>query len=151
MKVKTYTAAQVAAKRKRKPKKPKSIYGKVTHPKAKFFEQHAGYGHIPGKETPAQGRARGARSLAAAEREGKRRGWNVEWEYDPLPYDMGDAETEMPNEVLVAVLKDQQGNVLASVGGIGDPSRQYRRVVEAELMSEALNEGRRLTALRRGF
>ena len=77
--------------------------------------------------------------LAKAEQEAEARDWTVEWSYDDLPYDMGDAETEMPSEVLVAVLKDASGNVLGSLGGIGDPDSNYRRVVEAELALEALS------------
>ena len=50
---------------------------------------------------------------------------------------MGDEE-KMPNEVLCATLKDKDGHVLESLGGIGDPSRDYARMVEAELSLEAL-------------
>ena len=44
----------------------------------------------------------------------------------------------MPDEVLIAVLKDADGHVLESGGGIGDPSPSYRRLVEAELALEAM-------------
>jgi hypothetical protein len=80
----------------------------------------------------------GAMKLAQAEYEAEERGWTVEWDYDNEPYDMGDAETEMPSEVLVAILKDASGNVIGSLSGIGDPDNNYRRVVEAELALEAL-------------
>src|SRR5277367_5306292 len=108
----------------------------------KFFYKHAGSSYTPGKETKAQGKRRGAQALAHAEAEAKRRGWRVEWEHSQEEYQMGDAETEHPNEVLDAVLKDEDGHVLASLGSIGDPSRSYGRVIEAELALEALaNEG----------
>jgi len=104
---------------------------------AEFFYKHAAYSYGPG-QTKRQGRMEGAMKLARAEREAEERGWKVEWEYDETPYDMGDAETEMPNEVLVAVLKDANNNVIGSLSGIGDPDDNYRRVVEAELALEAL-------------
>ena len=44
----------------------------------------------------------------------------------------------MPDEVLIAVLKDADGHVLESLGGIGDPSPSYQRLVEAELALEAM-------------
>lgn len=103
-----------------------------------FFYKHAGYSHDPKKETRAQGRRRGAKALARAEAEASARGWRVEWEGDPEAYEMGDAETEEPREVLGAVLRDENGHVLGSLWGIGDPTREYRRVVEAELALEAL-------------
>ena len=106
---------------------------------AQFFYKHAGWGYTPGKETKAQGQRRGAKLLAEAEAEAARRGWRVKWEDDQLPYEIGDAETEMPSEVLTAVLYDENGNVLASLGGIADPDRNYGRVVEAELALEALD------------
>ena len=106
--------------------------------RTKFFIEHAGVSYRPGKETKAQGRRRGAEALARAEQYAEEQGWKVEWDYDQNEYQMGDAETEMPNEVLVAVLRDADGHVLESLGGIGDPSDSYRRVVEAELALEAM-------------
>ena len=69
-------------------------------PRAKavaFFHKHAGYSWDPKKETHEQGRRRCARELADAEQTAAARGWRVEWEHDELPYEMGDAETEMPS------------------------------------------------------
>jgi hypothetical protein len=104
---------------------------------AEFFYKHAAYSYGP-DQTKRQGRMEGAMKLARAEREAEERGWNVEWQPDGMPYDMGDAETEMPNEVLFAVLKDASGNIIGSLSGIADPDNNYRRVVEAELALEAL-------------
>ena len=83
------------------------------------------------------GNAQNAEDLARAEEIANEQDWKVEWSNDLDEYQMGEAE-EQPNEVLTAVLKDGQGNVLASLSGIGDPSREYQRVVEAELAAEAL-------------
>lgn len=129
----------MAKARRRKPiRKPRST---SAHANAvKFFYKHAGWGYTPGKETKAQGRRRGAVLLARAEAEAEKRGWRVKWDHSPEAYEMGDAETEMPSEVLDAVLYDEEGHVRGSLGQIGDPSRAYGRVVEAELALEALQE-----------
>jgi hypothetical protein len=103
----------------------------------KFFYKHAGYSHGPG-QTAHQRRLEGAKRLALAEEYAKEMGWTVEWDYDELPYEMGDAETKMPDEVLVADLFDEEHHHLESLGGIGDPDGNYRRVVEAELVLEAM-------------
>lgn len=115
----------------------------------KFFYKHAGSSYMPGKETPAQGKRRGAKRLAHAEAAAKRRGWEVEWDHEQSP-DLSWADEEQREdieEVLDAVLKDEHGHVLASLGNItfgrdSMANRNYRRVVEAELALEALgNEG----------
>ena len=106
-----------------------------------FFYKHAGWGYAPGKETKAQGRRRGAKLLAHAEKEAERRGWRVEWE-DEISPDlswMDDDERAESHEVLTAVLRDENGGVLASLGNITEPDRNYGRVVEAELALEALD------------
>jgi hypothetical protein len=126
----------MATKRRKSPAKKRTP---TSHSKAvAFFMKWAGWGYTPGKETKAQGRRRGAIALAKAEAEAARRGWRVKWEHSQEPYEMGDAETEMPSEVLDAVLYDENGNVIGSLSQIGDPSNQYSRVVEAELALEAL-------------
>jgi hypothetical protein len=81
---------------------------------------------------------RAARDLARAEKFAAESGWEVDWQYDPEPYQMGDAEETPPSEVMVAALRDSDNNVLASLGGIGDPDANYRRVVDAELALEAM-------------
>lgn len=106
--------------------------------RVKFFMEQAGESYQPGKETRAQGRRRGAEALARAEQYAEEQGWKVEWEFDQDEYQLGDAETEMPKEVLEAVLRDADGRVLESLGGIGDPTDNYQRVVEAELALEAM-------------
>ena len=79
-----------------------------------------------------------AMKLAKAEQHAEEQGWTVEWDYDQDEYQLGDAEDKMPDEVLIAVLKDADGHVLESLGGIGDPSPSYQRLVEAELALEAM-------------
>ena len=84
-----------------------------------------------------QGAGKNSEALAQAEQEIEERGWKVEWDHDDDEYQMGDEE-KMPDEVLCAVLKDENGHSLASLGGIGDPSPGYARMVEAELALEAI-------------
>lgn len=113
----------------------------------KFHHKHGGYSYDPKKETKAQGRRRSAKQAAKAEEIAREHGWRFEWEHDPEPYEMGDAETETPDEVLTCVLYDENGEVLASLGGIGMSGTQrerkdYGRIIEAELAMEgASNKG----------
>lgn len=99
----------------------------------RFFREHAGY--IVGQS------AKGAWNLARAELEATSRGWYCEWEHDPDGIDtLGDIPPEEVEEILVAVLYDEDGEVLSSLGGVVDPDRSYARVVEAELALEVLLE-----------
>lgn len=87
--------------------------------------------------------AKGAMDLARAEKYADDHGWEAVWEDDPEEYELGDAETERPFEVLTCVIKDENGHVLGSLGSIGmsgnaRQDRDYRRVVEAELALEAM-------------
>ncbi len=106
-----------------------------------FFRKNAG--GVVGREDES------ARALAHAEQEATARGWYVEWFDDPEGWDsLGDIDPETVKEVLYAVLKDENGEVLASLGSIADPDRTYGRVVEAELALEALS-GAGVTEARR--
>ena len=93
-----------------------------------FFRQHAG--GIVGHD------AIYALRLARAELRATIEGYAVEWRDDPDGRDtfMND---QQPAECLVALLVDPVGRTVASLGGIGDPDRDYRRVVAAELALEA--------------
>lgn len=105
-----------------------------------FFFENAGWSYDPKKETSDQGKLRCAQALAHAEAEARKRGWSVCWDYDPEPYQRGDAEERVPDEVFVAILYDENTIPRASLGGIGDPTPEYRRVIAAELAHEALLE-----------
>lgn len=109
-----------------------------------FFRTHGGYVNPVDAEKSAQ-------KLAYAEACAKKAGWRCEWQDDPDPYNMGDAEAEMPKEVLGCVLKDAKNKHLASLWGIGDPSFDYMRIVEAELASEALADVRHFDAHKRAL
>lgn len=94
-----------------------------------FFKKHAGgrQGH----------NAADCLALARAEAAAEALGWDSEWENDDLPWESDDDYE--PSEVLGCVLKDADGEVLESLWAIADPTREYARVVEAELALEALS------------
>jgi len=108
----------------------------------KFFYANAGTSYNPATETKAQGKARGARRLAKAERLARQLGYTFRWgddwtcgdhtkEYDC--YEDGSPETCEYCQML-----DPAGKVVQSLGCIDDATREYRRVVEAELALEEL-------------
>lgn len=104
-----------------------------------FFRKHASHAVRPG-ESKARAKTRAAQALVRAEAEAEARGWTVDWEDDPEPWE---GDVERPFEVLTAVLRDAGGRALASLGGIGmtgvrKTDSDYRRVVEAELADEAI-------------
>jgi len=102
-----------------------------------FFRDNAGY--IVGE------RALGALRLAQAEQHAQANGWDVEWANDLEGCICCDFESEScacstgeSHEVYVAVLRDEAGRVLASLGSICQPDRAYMGVVGAVLALEAL-------------
>jgi hypothetical protein len=109
-----------------------------------FFYQNAGYSYDPEKETAERGRIRCAVELAEAEQYARNLGWEFEWDWDECPdlSWMTDEEREQDHEVLCCRIPDPENSrySLASLCGITDPDSNYRRVVEAELASEALAE-----------
>lgn len=111
-----------------------------------FFREHAGYAYDPKIETAAQGRARCARALAAAEQWARDEGYSFSWSIDPLASSadwIADGGRDCdPWAVWQCAMLDPEGDCAASLHGIdfgregrpyGDP---YRRVVEAELAAE---------------
>ncbi len=129
----------------------KMAKSKVETAAVAFFLREAGYSCSPG-ESEAVARTRGARSLAYAEAEAQRRGWTVRWEDDPDGWEslrsdvrqgyISESDAKEVVEILSAVLRDSDGEVLASVGNVqfsrGPLAQRYGRVVEAELAQEAL-------------
>lgn len=111
-----------------------------------FFREHAGYSYGAG-ETPDQGRTRGAITLARAEAGAKEHGWYTEWRSDEEPCigcECGSFDcpcfTGESHETLGAILYDDQERVLGSLGSICEPSKEYCRMIEAELADEAFTE-----------
>jgi hypothetical protein len=109
-----------------------------------FFFQHAGYSYNPKTETAEQGRLRCAVELAKSEEYARNLGWEFEWEWDSDPdlSWMSDEEREQDHEVLCCRIPDPENTrySLASLCGITDANSKYRRVIEAELASEAIAE-----------
>ncbi len=110
----------------------------------RFFYNESGYSYNPKTETREQGRMRGAKALAKAEAHAKDVGYIFEWGYDDVDSSEWSDETP-PYAQWICIVRDANGEVLASLGGIdfgrdgepwGDP---YKRVVEAELASEAID------------
>lgn len=112
-----------------------------TRSKWRFFMQHAGYATPPGRVAYAM-------SLAVAESLGEQTGLTVTWDNEQdVDVSWMDAEQLADYQagdivMLAAVCRDASGAVLASCGNISltgswedDP---YRRVMDAELMAEAL-------------
>lgn len=111
----------------------------VSNNRYRFFRQHAGGTVGRNAET--------AYHLARAEEYAADRGWRFDWEPDQDP-DLSwcacaDGKVSHSHEVLICTLRDSAGKVLASLGGIVDADRNYGRVIEAELASEALSTGPR--------
>lgn len=116
---------------------------KVLTPDQFFFYQNAGYSYAK-TETPQQGRIRCAKALAESEAIGKRLEYVFEWDWDECPdlSWMSEEEREQEHEVLCCRIVDPENPrySLASLCGITDPDHNYRRVIEAELASEAIAE-----------
>ncbi len=100
---------------------------------------------IPKTETPEAGRLRCAQDLAAAEEFAAELEWVFSWDADEdgcIGCDCGSEDCACSmgtwHDVMSCVLRNQAGDVLASLGSICDPSADYARVIEAELASEAM-------------
>ena len=109
-----------------------------------FFLEHGGYSYKPDVETADEGRARCAETNARAEAYAAANGWEFTWEDD---WSVGDHFREYgeayadggPQTCEACVLRDADGTVLESLYCIDDASREYRRVIQAELASSALH------------
>lgn len=113
-------------------------------PAERFFYEHAGYSYKPKAETREQGRIRCAIALAKAEIEASNVGLTFVWDWDECPdlSWMSEEELAQEHEVLCCRIPDPENTrySLASLCGIVDADANYRRVIEAELASEAMHE-----------
>ena len=110
-----------------------------------FFRKHVGFSYDPKRETPTQGRRRCAQELAKAEAAASEQGISFVWEADVdgcIGCDCGSRDcgcsTGTPHEVLGCIAYALDGTQLGSLWGICEPSREYKRVIEAELALEAI-------------
>ena len=97
-----------------------------------FFLRNAGYSYDPKTQTKQAGRSECARKLAKAERDARALGYTFEWEYDSDGSPDCACSTGGSHECLVCLMRDSHGICCQSLGSICEPSREYRRVVEAE-------------------
>lgn len=134
-----------------------------------FFLKHAGYSWNEKTETRMQGRVKGARALARAEREARDGGFTYRWSIDPdsLSSDWAEHNTEDPPiradgsradggscgcskcdpwQVWQCAMYNSDGHIVNSLHSIdfgrdGEPwGDPCKRVVEAELALEALSK-----------
>ena len=109
-----------------------------------FFLRHAGYSYDPKTQTKQQGRSECARKLAKAERDARALGYTFEWRDD---WGVGNHFKEYgeayangePSTCESCLMLDSNGEVVQSLGCIDDATREYRRVVEAELALEEVS------------
>jgi len=112
-----------------------------------FFYDNAGYSYDPATETVEDGRLRGARQLAMAERFAQVMGAEYVWEDDwslghshaeefPDAYDNEPDTCEWVQ--LRVTLPCGHSDIVASLSCIDDATPEYRRVIEAELALEWL-------------
>ena len=121
---------------------------KVLNPTEMFFYEHAGFSYDPKTQTPDQGHRESAIRYAEAENIAMRHqaidGWHYEWDIDRegcTGCDCGnpdcDCSSGRPHKVMYCILRDGKGETLASLFGICKPSKEYQRVIAAELALEA--------------
>lgn len=122
-----------------------------------FFYEHVGGSYNPATETVEQGKMRGAMRLADAEAWASAAGWRVEWHLeDEDPRDVfgefctadpctdehcGLIHSDPDAEHFWACIKGPDGERIDAGGSLGmieSPSREYRRLIEAELALEAM-------------
>lgn len=107
-----------------------------------FFREHAG-SYRPGRETEAQGKARGAQALAYAEARARALGAVFAWQHCPDADSSDFTDEEPPRSLWDCLCYGSSGRVLASLSAIdfgrdGSPySDSYARVVAAELALDA--------------
>jgi len=109
-----------------------------------FFYEHGGFSWVPATQTKEQGMQESAQRLAAAEAFAREADWYFEWDLDApgrmLDRPQGENGEPIGDECFYCQLLDKDGEMLECLCGIWDPSREYRRVVEAELALQAMAE-----------
>jgi len=123
----------LASRRKRSPKQSAYL----------FFLRNAGTSYNPATETRRQGRSRGARDMARAERDARKLGywfeWRPDWQVGSHVCEFGtESYPTEPATCEQCLMLDAEGQVVQSLGCVDDASCEYRRVVEADLALEEL-------------
>jgi hypothetical protein len=100
----------------------------------RFFYDSAGFSYRPDDETREQGHINAAKALAVAELYAEDQGWWYEWSFD-----ICDCEFERHDVCqTLSLWSEDGGRCLGSLGGICEPSTDYRRVARAELALDAM-------------
>lgn len=108
-----------------------------------FFLKYAGCSYDASNETAKQGRIRGARQLAKAEREARDEGFTHNWSIDQH-VDSSEFSDSEPYQLWQCAMYNALGEIVNSLHGIdfgrdGSPfNSTYKRVVEAELALDGL-------------
>lgn len=115
---------------------------------ARFFYDNAGYSYPPDADAAGKDAARRecAERLARAEAWASERGYTFSWEHEQGDWTdfLGDEQSlDDVSEVLCVVMRDADGNVVQSLGGVQmghdqAESRAFCRVCEAELAREEM-------------
>ena len=113
---------------------------------AEFFYLNGSWSYQPGEQTPDEGRRECARAAAMAERWASEAGIEFYWseDNDACADAMDDSgDWVQLGQLWRCVAIDSNGQPLSSLGGVDFASGQpwgesYRRVVEAELAHEAM-------------
>lgn len=107
-----------------------------------FFYDFAGYSYKVNEETPEQGHKRYAKALAKAEEAAHQAFYSFEWINgdECIGCDCQNADCACCNrtthDCYSCTMRDENGEVKASLGSICEPTVEYRRVVQAELATE---------------
>jgi hypothetical protein len=115
----------------------------------RFFLEHSGYVGQSGSSKVKQKKQRieNAKNLARAEEYAREHGWRYDWqeEEDPDLSWLAEGDDPADHEMMAVLLRDENGEVLASLGNIDffryghqRENREYARLVEAELAYEAM-------------
>ncbi len=94
-----------------------------------FFYDNAGWSYNPATQTEEQGRIECAKRLAQAELEARAAGISYSW-------DREDCDCEEKDHNSYYCMACDGDTLVASLGMICGPTREYRRVIEAELALE---------------
>jgi|SRR5882672_7371092 len=110
----------------------------------RFFFDNAGYSWNPRKETPAQGRTRGAMALRAAEQAYSDAEAYASVEFCVWPDEI--ATYEDGEQRYMMAIRDGDGHTMNSCGAMDSEDSTQRRIMHAELALDILAELRELTA-----
>lgn len=114
----------------------------------RFFWNNAGWSYDPRKETQARGRTLCAKAMADAEQAYQDAEAYANWCFKIVPDELATFDEGAPRWLMY--IEDTQGHVMASLGAVDDDSKDYSRVIRAELSLELVEELKAAAAAERG-